>query len=57
MLKNNEHTRSAGSHWTDIIIRQQDNLWCLIMIMFIIAGRFLARYGHYNDVKESAGVN
>jgi hypothetical protein len=31
------------------------SLDCLIMIMFIIAGQFLARYDYYKDVKKAAG--
>jgi hypothetical protein len=53
MLKYNEHTRSAGYHWTDIIIRQQAALWCLTMLMFIIAGRFLANYDYQKMFKVS----
>jgi hypothetical protein len=35
----------------------QRSLICPIMIMFIIAGWFLARYDYYNDTKKSAGVH
>jgi hypothetical protein len=33
------------------------SLYCLIIIMFIIVGWFLARYDYYNHVKKSAGVH